>query len=100
MKRLKTIESAVEKILEIREDTREDDDLLFLCTCEYFHRGVSSMSVKEFFKTRSNLHLPSFVSVVRARRKICERRPELESEKAKKLRAEAEKTYIDYAING
>lgn len=101
MKRLKTIENVVEKVLELKEDARCDDDLLYLCVCEFYHRGVSSMNVKDFLRTRSSLHLPSFVSVVRARRKICERRPELQpSEKMLKVRKEAEKTYVDYAING
>ena len=100
MKKLKKTENAVEKILERRTDTREDDDILYLCVCEYFYRGVSSMNVGEFFKTRKKISCPSFASVVRARRKIFERRPELKPKDVTKLREEMEEVYIDYAING
>lgn len=100
MERLKKTKNAVERILDLREDTRENDDILYLCVCEYFHRGVASMTLKDFLKTRSTIHCPSFASVVRARRKIFERRPELKPEKVTKLREDMEDIYIDYAING
>jgi hypothetical protein len=100
MERLKKIENVVERILDLREDTRENDDILYLCVCEYFHRGISSMTVKDFFKKRSGTSCPNFASVVRARRKIFERRPELKPEKITKIREDMEDVYIDYAING
>lgn len=50
MERLKKVEAVVEKILDIRKDTRENDDILYLCVCEYFHRGISSMALKDFLK--------------------------------------------------
>lgn len=46
MQRLMIIEEVVEKILNVRQDARENDDILYLYVCEYFHRGVSSMSLK------------------------------------------------------
>lgn len=100
MERLKNIENVVEKILDMRKDTRESDDILYLCVCEYFYRGVSSMTVRDFFKTRNKTSCPNFASVVRARRKIFERRPELKPEKATRAREDMEGVYIDYAING
>ncbi len=100
MERLKKIENVVEKILEIREDTRENDDILYLCVCEYFHRGVSSMTLKNFLKGRNEISCPNFASVTRARRKVFEKRPELKPEKVTKLREDMEEVYVDYAING
>ena len=100
MERLKKIEDVVEKILDIRKDTRENDDVLYLCVCEYFHRGVSSMTLKNFLKSRNEMSCLNFASVVRARRKIFERRPELKPDKITKLRKDMEEVYIDYAING
>ena len=36
MERLKRTESIVERILEIREDARESDEILYVYVCEYF----------------------------------------------------------------
>ncbi len=100
MKRLKKVESIVERILDMREDTRESDDILYLCVCEYFHRGVSSMTLKDFLKTRKNTGCPNFETVRRTRQKVFEKRPELKPEKITKLREDMEEVYVDYAING
>lgn len=100
MNRLKKVEDVVEKILDAREDTRKNDDLLYMCVCEYFHSGASLMSLKDFIAARNEMSCPSFASVVRARRKIFERRPELKPEKVTKLREEMIDVYVDYAING
>ena len=99
MKRLQKIEQVVEKVLEIRKDSRENDDILYLCTCEYFHRGISSMTLRDFLKTRCLTDCPNFESVTRARRKVFEKRPELKPEKITKIREDMEEVYIDYAIN-
>lgn len=100
MERLKKIEKVVEIVLDNRKDARENDDILYLCVCEYFHRGASSMTLKEFLKERSNISCPSFASVTRARRKIFERRPELKPKKVTELREDMIEVYVDYAING
>ena len=100
MNKLKSVECVVEKILNVREDTRENDDLLYLCVCEYFHRGVSSMTLKNFLKSRNEMNCPNFASVVRARRKIFEKRPELKPKRITKLRDSMVEVYVDYAING
>lgn len=99
MERLKKIESIAEKILELKEDARESDDFLYLCVCEYFHRGISSMTVKDFLKARKETSCPSFVSVARARRKIFERRPELKPPKITELREDMVDVYVDYAAS-
>ncbi len=99
MERLKKIEDVVEKILDIRKDARENDDVLYLCVCEYFHRGVSTMTLKNFLKSRNEMHCPNFASVTRARRKVFERRPELKPEKITEFRKDMEDIYIEYAIS-
>lgn len=100
MQRLKKTEAVVEKILVMKEDARKDDDILYLCVCEYFHEGISLMTVRDFFQTRKQTSCPSFASVTRARRKIFEKRPELKPENVTDLRKAMEEVYIDYAING
>lgn len=99
MEKLKKIEGIVEKILERREDTRESDDVLYLCVCEYFHRGISSMTVKDFLKARGETSCPSYVSVTRTRRKIFNRRPELKPPKITELREDMIDVYVDYATS-
>lgn len=77
MERLKKIESVVEKILERRMDARKSDDVLYMYICEYFCRGVSSMTLKNFLFNRKEIACPSFEAVTRARRRVFEKRPEL-----------------------
>lgn len=99
MQKLKKIEEVVERILEIRKDARESDDILYLYVCEYFRRGVSSMTLKNFLEIRSKTACPNFASVTRARRKVFEKRPELKPKKITELREDMEAVYIDYALN-
>lgn len=100
MKRLKRIEHVVEKILEKRTDARESDDILYVYVCEYFNRGISQMSFKDFFFARNKTSCPTFESVSRARRKIFSERPELKPDNIiTKYREEMEEVYRDYAIN-
>ena len=95
MERLKKVESVVEKILEVREDARESDDILFVYVCEYFCRGISSMSMKDFFFKRHKGVCPTFTSVCRARRKLFAERPELKpNEKVTQSRKNMETVYI------
>lgn len=99
MERLKKIESVVEKILERRMDARKSDDVLYMYICEYFCRGVSSMTLKDFLFNRKETACPSFESVTRARRRVFEKRPELKPAGVTEGRKIMEKVYIDYAIS-
>ena len=96
---LNTIEEIVEKILNVRQDARENDDVLYLYVCEYFHRGVSTMSLKNFLTTRKDTGCPDVASVKRARRKVFEKRPELKPPKVTEARESMVAVYVDYAIN-
>ena len=99
MERLKKVEHIVEKILDVREDARKNDDILYLYVCEYLNRGVSSMSLKNFLKTRKETGCPTFETVRRTRQKVFEKRPELKPKKITEYREEMEDVYRDYAIN-
>ena len=100
MKKLKKVESVVEKILEMHVDARSNDDILYLYVCEEFYSGASSMTCNDFACARNIIGCPSYESVSRARRKIFEKRPELKPEKITQLRKDMEEVYVDYAING
>ena len=99
MERLKKIEEIVEKILDRKMDARNSDDILYVYVCEYFCRGVSIMSLKDFLFTRNQNGCPNFASVTRARRRVFEKRPELKPNKITKDRKEMELIYRDYAIS-
>lgn len=99
MRRLQKIEHIVERILELKEDARKSDDILYLYTCEYFYRGAMNMSIKVFFNSRDSLGIPTYESVSRVRRKIFGERPELKPKEVTKLREEMEDVYRDYATN-
>lgn len=99
MEKLIRIEQIVEKILEVREDARKNDDVLYIYVCEYFNRGVSSKTLKDFFMTRNKTSCPTYASVSRARRKVFEKRPELKPKKVTEYREEMEEVYRDYAIS-
>jgi len=99
MERLKKVEHIVEKILEIREDARKNDDILYLYVCEYFSKGISSLPLKKFLEIRHTTLCPTFETVTRARRKIFENKPELKPPKVTKRRKDMEVVYKDYAIN-
>ena len=106
MKKLLNTTKLVKKILEEQPETRNDDNLLWLEAiretayekdCVYaLDFGIASLMRNIRF-----LGLPSFESVSRARRKLQEKYPELRgTEKTRRIRAEREKTFEEYARNG
>ena len=100
MKKIKKVENVVERILDVREDTRGNDDLLYLCVCEQFNEAIPLMTVGDFLNLRKNIGCPDFETVTRTRRKIFERRPELKPQKITQIREERVDVFVDYALNG
>lgn len=100
MEKLKKIEEIVESILVAKKASRSNDNLLYLCVCEYFHPGVSDMSFKYVLKNQTELNLPSRSSVSRTRRKIFEKHPELKPKGVTEARESERQVYVEYAING
>ena len=98
MSKLETVEAVVEKILENEVETRENDEILYVRVCESYCKGISSMSMKDFFFGRSKTICPAFTCVCRVRRKLFNKRPELKpKESVTKARAELEVEYKDYS---
>jgi len=100
MKRLKTVEAIVEKILNDKKEARGNDDILFLYVCEHFNKEASSMTLKNFLESRKSTGCPSFESVRRTRQKVFEKRPELKPEKVTQRREEMIDVFVDYALHG
>ena len=98
--RLKNVEHVVERMLNTREDSRSNDDILYLYVCEYFNENVPSMTLEDFLTSRKLTGCPTFETVRRTRQKVFEKRPELKPKKITELREDMIPIYVDYAING
>lgn len=97
MARIKKVQPLVHKALIDNPETRADDFLLVLEVYKNF--AVPNMSFDSVFKYHKELGLPSFASIMRSRRKLQSKYPELVNEKAAEVRAQEEKEYREYALN-
>ena len=95
-KRLQNIEKLVEHILETSIASRESVDILYANVIERTNAYAASMPMGHFMRRRANLDIPSYESVGRARRRIFNRRPELDPSRAHEARSEMEEVYLDY----
>jgi hypothetical protein len=78
-------------------ETRADD---FMLVREVYSQFVSGeMSFNTVLEHHIELGLPSFASILRARRKLQKEHPELVNAKAAEIRAGEEKEYKAYAVN-
>ena len=97
MARISKVQPIVHNILIDKPETRADDFLLVLEVYKHFVSG--EMSLTTVFEHHIELGLPSFASVVRARRKLQRKHQELVNETAAEIRAQEETEYRAYAIN-
>lgn len=95
MSRLKKLEPIVEISLRKGTRTRTDDFILYLDVIDNFID--TDMTIRGVLEHHKELGLPSFESVTRCRRKLCEKYPELKVEKMEEIRNEETKEYVDYA---
>ena len=98
MARINKVQPIVLSVLLDNPETRADDHLLVL---EVFKKFINpDMSIKTVLEHHIELGLPSFASIIRARRKLQAKYPELVNKTAAEIRAEEETEYKDYALNG
>lgn len=100
---LKTVTSVVKRILENDEQSRNSDSFLYFKVLEYCgnRKGIDihSMSVPHFLLNMSQLGVPPFESVRRARQKIQANYPWLaSSKKVAEFRNANEQAYRAYAL--
>ena len=95
--KLKNLEKVVKPILENKPITRNDDFLLYAEVIRAYNPDLLEASTRTFLIAHNTLNVPNIKSVERVRRKIQEKHPELESERAKKKRAKEQATYIEYS---
>lgn len=102
MGNLKTIHDLVKRILEQKPETRNNDMFLYIALAQHleFEKGLN-ITEKPFCYVICNLKklgLPTIESVGRARRKVQEQYPHLQSEKkVKKMREVQEEEYRKYS---
>lgn len=100
---LKTVTSVVKRILENDEQSRNSDSFLYFKVLEHYgnRKGIDihGMSVPHFLLNMSQLGVPPFESVRRARQKIQASYPWLaSSKKVAEFRSANEQAYRAYAL--
>lgn len=90
---MKKMETIVKAILEEYPQARGNDNALIAGVFWLIDANLMNMPFKEVLKTKG---LPSFESITRARRKVQEKNPILNDEKARKTRKKEENKYREY----
>lgn len=92
------MQDTVKDILTNNPEAREDD---FILIAEVFSRlrpEIKGYSIDFVLRHHKEYRIPSFSSIVRARRKLQEKYPYLQpSKKVKEIRQAEEQAYLDYA---
>ena len=97
MARISKVQPIVHNILIDKPETRADD---FLLVYEVFRGFVGGgVTLATALKYHKDFGLPSFASIVRARRKLQSKYPELVDQEAAEIRAQEETEYKAYALN-
>lgn len=97
MARIGKVQPLVYKALVDKPEARTDDFILVLEVLKNFI--PPEMRLETVLEHHTELGIPSFSSIIRIRRKLQRKYPELVNETAAKMRAKAEKDYRDYALN-
>ena len=97
MARIGRVQPLVYNALVDKPETRTDDFILILEVLKNF--VTAEMRLETVLEHHTELGLPSFASILRTRRKLQSKYPELVNETAAKMRAKAQKDYKDYALN-
>lgn len=102
MEELKTTTDIVETIMQTAEETRNNDNLLYLRLLDVLgkHRGIDyiHMTVIDFFRRLPELDIPTIETVSRLRRKVQQENPELKANaEVTAFRAEREEMFREYA---
>lgn len=95
MARIQNVQPLVYTALIEKPETRANDYLLVLEV--YKHFASVEMSLKEVLEHHKEFGLPSFASIIRIRRKLQKKYPELENLPAAEMRSKEETKYRAYA---
>ena len=95
--RVNNVQPLVFAALVDKPETRKDDFLLILEVMR--HYVTTDMSLCEVLKHHVELGLPSFASIIRIRRILQAKYPDLVDKPAAEVRAEEEKEFKQYALD-
>ena len=97
MARIKKVEPLVYAALTDNKSARSDD---FILVAEVYKNFITDgMRLVHALENHDILGLPSFASIIRIRRKLQNKYPELVNEKTAEMRTKAESDYKGYALN-
>lgn len=97
MARIRNVQPLVYNALVDNPEARTDDFILVLEVLKNF--VTPEMRLETVLEHHIELGLPSFASILRSRRKLQRKYPELVNETAAEIRTKEEKEYRDYALN-
>lgn len=97
MARIMEVQKLVHNALIDRPETRTDDFILILEVLKNY--VTTDMSLETVLEHHLELRVPSFASIIRARRRLQTKYPELINENAAQIRAAEEKEFKAYALN-
>lgn len=97
MARIQKVQPIVLKALEDNPETRVDDYILVLEV--YKHFTDVDISLKALLENHIALGLPSFASILRTRRKLQRKYPDLVDTTAAAMREGEREEYRNYALN-
>jgi len=93
------LKNKVEHILELFPSTRNSDDALYAEVITQINPDVANLPFITVLNNRKRYDLPNMESVSRARRKICETRPDLRgNDTVEMARAELERDFRAWAL--
>ena len=97
MERIQNVQPLVYNALVTNPATRTDDFILVLEVFKNFITG--DMKLETVLLHHKELGVPSFASIIRIRRKLQKKYPELENASTAAMRTTAETEYKAYALN-
>lgn len=97
MARIKKVQPLVYNALVDNPEARTDDFILVLEVLKNF--VTPEMRLETVLEHHIELGIPSFASILRSRRKLQRKYPELVNETTEAIRVQEEREYIDYALN-
>lgn len=91
------VQQAVEEVLECSSVARNDDSVLYALVCERFNEDVKRYSFSDVMSNREYFGLPDFVTVCGSRRRVVQKRKELDALPGVRSRRGKRLAYLDYA---
>lgn len=97
MNKIKCVEDTVLAVLKRNKKARCDDFILYGSVLKEIGVDLQQTSLYDFLATAKSSGMPSFETVTRARRKLCEQYPELVDVVTQEARDLKKESFIEYS---